>query len=142
MVKTNLSFTPLRLSKCLKLQLPTWFHMGAPLHSYNKSKDDCLKHVHKVTKNPHHLSWYNCKCKKCKKDWSRCCKDPHKYPSLVEIQPNPTLKADSLTLTHHCIKKNARAIVEWGNEIIFNPSVMTQMSLADCFRVFAPPPPK
>jgi len=56
---------------------------------------------------------------------------------------NPSSNApnDGLTLTHHHIEKNQRAIIHRGDEIIFNPSVTTH-SLSDCFRIFAPPMPE
>ena len=48
--EADLTFTPLKLSPQLKLQLPAWFHMGAPPRTYHKSKDECLKTVHGASK--------------------------------------------------------------------------------------------
>jgi len=46
----DLTFTPLKLSKHLKQQLPAWFHIGAAPRMYHKSRDECLKQVHKVAR--------------------------------------------------------------------------------------------
>ena len=48
--EAKLTFTPLRLSKQLKVQLPAWFHLGAPPRAYNKLKDECLRNRHRVGK--------------------------------------------------------------------------------------------
>ena len=154
----KLTFAPMRLSKQLKLQLPAWFHLGAPPRAYNKLKDECLKTRHKVGKvknlrsltrrlrhgSPHqHLT--NCPCEDCKKDRLKGCIDPHKCALkantllsglALKFNPNVSRQHDNLTLTHHRLEKNARANIRGGDEITFNPTVTTRSSLADCFRVF------
>ena len=159
----DLAFAPMKLSKCLKLQLPAWFHMGAPPRTYHKSRDECLKRVHKISKvrnlvkfckhlrreNTEHAPWHNCQCEDCKGDRAGGCKDPHKCASTAEaISTNLSLKfnltapsqKDGLTLTHRRLEKNARANVANGDELIFNPSVTTRTNLSDCFRIFATKP--
>ena len=119
----DLIFTPLKLSKHLKLQLLAWFHMGAPPRTYHKSKDECLKRVHGISKvknlmklckhlhqeNSEHVPWHNCKCISCVEDRLKGCKDPHKCASTAEaiaiklsLKLNPTTptQKDGLTLTH------------------------------------------
>ncbi|KIM56058.1 hypothetical protein SCLCIDRAFT_29957 [Scleroderma citrinum Foug A] len=159
----DLTFAPLKLSKHLKLQLPAWFHMGAPPCTYHKSRDECLKGVHGISKvknlvklckclfqdNSEHAPWHNCKCTSCKSDRTKGCKDPHKCASAAEAiviklslkfnLTTPTQK-DGLTLTHQCHEKNARADVANGDELVFNPSVMTRTNLSECFRIFASQP--
>ena len=80
--KANLTFTPLKLFSQLKLQLPVWFHMGAPPQTYHESKDECLKTIHRISKvknlmklykwlwcdGTNHVPWHNCKCRGCKTD--------------------------------------------------------------------------
>ena len=157
--KANLTFAPLKLSKPLKRQLPAWFHLGAPPRTYHNSRDGCLKKTHKITKvknllklckrirqnDPTHAPWRNCKCKDCEKDRSEGCQNPHKCASTAEAiliqlaqkyNPNDRPRKDDLTLTHRWKEKNARANVENGDELIFNPSVTTNTNLADCFRIF------
>ena len=159
--KADLTFAPLKLSSQLKLQLPAWFHMGAPPRTYHKSKDECLKTVHGISKvknlmklykrlrrdGTNHVPWHNCKCRGCKTDRRNGCKDPHKCASVAEaivikltqkFNPTAQTKKDDLTLTHRRLEKNARANVE--NELIFNPSVTTKGNLSDAFRIFAPKP--
>ena len=160
---TDLVFAPLKLSKHLKLQLPAWFHMGAPPRTYHKAKDECLKKVHKITKvknliklckrlrqeNSEHAPWHNCQCGSCTRDRGKGCKDPHKCASAAEaiiiklsIKLNPTAPSqkDGLTLTHKRLEKNAKADIANGDEITFNPSVTTRSNLSDCFRILAPNP--
>ena len=159
----DLTFVPLKLSKHLKLQLPAWFHMGAPPCTYHKSRDECLKGVHGISKvknlvklckrlcqdNSEHAPWHNCKCTSCKSDRTKGCKDPHKCASAAEaiviklsLKFNPTTptQKDGLTLTHQRHEKNARADVANGDELVFNPSVMTRTNLSECFRIFASQP--
>ena len=162
-MEADLTFAPLKLSHHLKLLLPAWFHMGTPLPTYHKVKDSCLKQVHKISKvknlmklykwirqdDSGHIPWCNCKCAGCEEDRSRGCKDPHKCASMAEaiiiklsqkFNPTASTRKDGLTLTHRRLEKNARASVENGDELIFNPSVTTKNNLSDCFRVFAPKP--
>ena len=154
----RLTFAPLRLSKQLKAQMPVWFHLGAPPRAYHKLRDKCLKLRHKVGRvknlrslakrlnpdSPHQAdgSW---PCSECEKDRERGCKNPHKCAvtatALVaglaqKLNPAIPRQKDGLSLTHHRLEKNVRANIKRGDEVIFNPSVTTRTSLADCFRVF------
>ena len=157
--KAKLTFAPLKLSSSLKRHLPAWYHMGAPPKTYHKARDDCLKNTHKISKvknllklckrlrqnDSTHAPWHNCKCTSCEEDRLKGCKDPHKCAStaeaiIIQLAPkfNPTAPAqrDDLTLTHRRREKNAKANVENGDELIFNPTVTTRTNLADCFRIF------
>ena len=157
---TNLAFAPLKLSKSLKLQLPAWYHLGAPPRTYNKARNDCLKCTHKAMKiknliklckrlcptNHNHQQWSNCNCSCCLRDRTNGCKDPHSCASTVEaillkinqkFNPAGPTNTDNLTLTHHRIEKNAQANIARGDEITFNPSITTRTNLSDCFRIFA-----
>ena len=138
--------------------------MGAAPRTYHKSRDECLKQVHKVARvknlvklckrlrqpNLNHAPWHNCKCRDCKRDRTKGCQDPHKCASTAEaitlnlslkFDPTAPTQKDGLTLTHRHLEKNARADVARGDEIIFNPSVTTRANLSDCLRVFPQQPP-
>ena len=159
----KLTFAPLKLSRRLKLQLPAWFHMGAPPRTYHKSNDKCLKCTHKITKvknlmklckcvrlaTPDHAPWHNCKCLNCIKDQEEGCKNPHKCASTAEaiilklsakLNPTAPSQKDGLTLTHRGLEKNARADIANGDELTFNPSVTTRTNLSECFRIFPSQP--
>jgi len=159
----NLTFAPLKLSKKLKLQLPAWFHMGAPPRTYHKSRDECLKRVHKISKvknlvklckrlcqgDRKHIPWHNCKCACCEEDRRKGCKNPHKCADAAEaiimklspkLNPTAPSQKDALTLTHHRLEKNAKADIANGDELTFNPSVTARSNLSECFRIFAPQP--
>ena len=156
--EAKLTFTPNKLSKTLKQQLPAWFHLGAPPRAYNKLRDHCLKTIHKIGKVKNlrslskrlfqpgntHQNCIDCPCEDCNKDRRKGCRHPHKcavsaYNLLVglsqKLNPSGPTQKDGLTLTHHRLEKNARANLPRGDEILFNPSVTTRSSLADCFRV-------
>ena len=155
---SKLTFAPLRLSKQLKLQLPAWYHMGAPPRAYNKLRDECLKHHHKVAKvknlrtlikrlkpGSNHHPHKDCTCTECNRDRTKGCKNPHRCATNAntfllglseKFNPAVSRQTDGLTLTHRRKEKNARAIIQRGDETIFNPSVTTRTSLEDCFRVF------
>ena len=156
--ESKLTFSPNKLSKPLKRQLPAWFHLGAPPRAYNKLRDECLKRIHRIGKIKNlksltkrlfytantHQDCRDCSCADCNKDRLKGCENPHKcavsaYNLLVgisqKLNPMGPSQKDGLTLTHHRIEKNARANLPRGDEILFNPSVTTRSSLADCFRV-------
>ena len=118
----------------------------------------CLKTIHKIGKVKNlkvlskRLFWttnthqdnINCPCNDCNKDRTKGCSNPHKcavsvYNILVslsqKLNPMGPSQQDGLTLTHHRLEKNAKANLPRGDEILFNPSVTTYSSLADCFRV-------
>ena len=148
----------------LKLELPAWYHLGAPPKAYHKLKDECLQRNHRTRKvkdllkvskrlrpetTTHHPR-RNCACRPCRSDRSRSCKNPQKCAkaakSLLEslaplYNPISNPPNDGLTLTHHRLEKNKRAVVHCGDEVLFNPTV-TAHSLSDCFRIFAAPKPK
>ena len=156
--ESKLTFALSKLSKPLKQQLPAWFHLGAPPHAYNKLRDQCLKTVHKVGKVKNlkslsrrlfqmantHQDHPECSCEDCNNDRQEGCMNPHKcavsaYNLLAglsqKLNPSGPSQKDGLTLTHHRLEKNARANLPRGDVKLFNPSVTTHSSLADCFRV-------
>ena len=160
----RLSFAPLKLARHLKLELPAWYHLGAPPKAYHKVKDECLQQNHKSRKvkdllkvskhlrpeNTRHHPRRNCACQPCRSDQSRSCRNPHKCAqtakALLEgLSPlyNPMLNPpnDGLTLTHHRLEKNQRAVIHRGDKVIFNPTV-TAHSLSNCFRIFMLPKQK
>ena len=55
-----------------------------------------------------------------------------------KFNPTAQTKKDDLTLTHRRLEKNAKANVENGDELIFDPSVTTKGNLSDAFQIFAP----
>ena len=80
-------------------------------------------------------------------DREKGCANPHKCTKMAKdllecLAPlyNPFSNApnDSMTLTHHCLEKNQRAVIHHSDEIILNPTVTTH-SLSNCFRIFTPP---
>ncbi|KAG1879326.1 hypothetical protein C8R48DRAFT_570982, partial [Suillus tomentosus] len=159
--KFNLSFAPQKLSNNLKLQLPTWFHLGAPPKTYNKSKDKCLQMNHETntikdllmtskrictnTTTPKHSPRKNCTCQACKTDRNNGCLNPHKCATsantiLNKLSPklNPLTESnkDDLTLTHHRKEKNNQTFITMKGEITFDPSLTIRTCLSDCFRIF------
>ena len=159
-----MSFAPLKLSRQLKRELPAWYHLGAPPRAYHKSKDDCLQRTHKANKvknlikmsnrlrhrDETHHPRRNCACQPCHVDREKGCVNPHKCAQTAKdllerlaplYNPSSNPPNDDLTLTHHRLEKNQRAIIHRGDEIVLNPSVTTH-SLSNCFRIFAPPMPK
>jgi len=87
----NLSFAPLKLPRHLKLELPAWYHLGAPPRTYHKSKDKCLQQTHKAHKiknlikmsdrlrhrdRTHHHPQRNCACQPCHIDREGLCEPP------------------------------------------------------------------
>ncbi|KAG1822462.1 uncharacterized protein BJ212DRAFT_1263699 [Suillus subaureus] len=122
----NVSFTPIKISKDIKKQLPTWCHIGAPLKTYHKTKDKCLQEKHKsiTVKNliktskrltnmrnnsQCHLPHKDCTCPPCKKDRQVGCPNPHKCAAnareiLSKLTPKYDMrtkpKKDSLSLMH------------------------------------------
>ncbi|KAH7914513.1 hypothetical protein BJ138DRAFT_974891, partial [Hygrophoropsis aurantiaca] len=159
--QTNLKFAPTKLSRNLKKQLPAWTHIGAQPKTYNAKRDDCLKNTHNATtihqinksakrlrKKPNHQDPHtersNCKCKACKSDRLKGCKNPHKCAIIAnniikKLAPiynhRREPKFDNLTLTHRRIEKNQKADVPNGDEIIFDPSITTKESLGEGFRI-------
>ena len=160
---TRQTFAPLHLSKQLKMQMPAWFHLGAPLKAYHKLKDKCLKLHHKIGKvknlwlltkhlrpGASHQVDRNCPCTDCERDRTKGCENPHKCAvtaaALVaglaqKLNPAIPRQMDGLSLTHHHLEKNTWANPRCSNEIVFNPSVMTRTSLVDCFYIFTTLPP-
>ncbi|KAG2346927.1 hypothetical protein BDR05DRAFT_842179, partial [Suillus weaverae] len=148
-------------SKNLKNQLPAWWHMGTAPRTYNKTKDKCLQEKHNLknvkdliktsqrlnktnTNEPHHKR-KNCVCAPCKTDRRNGCKNPNKCATTAALilqklapkfNPNTTPIKDNLTLTHRRKEKNSRALANKRNETIFDPSITTKDTLAECFRIF------
>ncbi|KAH7905232.1 hypothetical protein BJ138DRAFT_976902, partial [Hygrophoropsis aurantiaca] len=155
----NMSFAPTNLSEDLKLELPSWFHLGTPPNTYHKSRDECLKTKHnsvnvggllRISKRldsppEPHSSRRNCKCGCCKADRERGCENPHKCATTAKkiidsicprLNPKNAPRHDNLTLTHTRKEKNRQAIKTGQGEILFDPSVTTRAALEDCFRIF------
>lgn len=91
-----------------------------------------------------HQDCSECFCDDCNEDRWKGCANPHKcavsaYNLLVglsqKLNPLGPSQKDDLTLTHHRLEKNARANLPKGDVILFNLSITTCLSLADCFRV-------
>ncbi|KAH0825893.1 hypothetical protein J3R83DRAFT_7701, partial [Lanmaoa asiatica] len=153
------SFAPLKLSKHLKKQLPTWMHLGASPRTYHETRDACLKTLHKTKRiknlakltrrlidvHLRHLPDPACVCIPCMRDRQRGCKNPHKCAAtareiLARLTPkfDPSTRSpnDNLTLTHHRREKNSRASVKSGDELIFDPTVTARSSPPEYFRIF------
>ncbi|KAG2741207.1 hypothetical protein P692DRAFT_201656225, partial [Suillus brevipes Sb2] len=161
----NISFAPIKISKDIKKQLPTWCHIGAPKKTYHKSKDKCLQGSHKsqTIKNmlkickrltdirnssQPHFPRKDCPCPPCKKDRINGCLNPHKCAAtareiLSKITPKfdtrTKPKRDELSLTHRRKEKNIQAHERRRGEILFDPTVTIRTSLKDCFRIFVDP---
>ncbi|KAH7904523.1 hypothetical protein BJ138DRAFT_968443, partial [Hygrophoropsis aurantiaca] len=158
----NMTFAPTNLSKDLKMELPSWFHLGTPSKTFHKSRDECLKTNHpsekisnlmqianRLDQTQNHQSSHsrrkNCKCNDCKTDRNNGCLNPNKCATnalkiIDSINPklNPTKnpRNDNLTLTHRRKEKNQQAIKTGIGEILFDPTLTTRSSLGDCFRIF------
>lgn len=154
--KTNLQLHPIKLSRKLKKQMLAWYHIGVPPKLYSGRKADCLKNNHEarticdVLKTAdrlnHHDSGHrphpDCPCKQCCRDRNKGCKHPHRCAALAQeiagnlppkFDPHTKPNKDHLTLTHRRWEKNIRATVSRGDEILFDPSVMTKHHLSKCF---------
>jgi hypothetical protein len=94
--KHNVSFAPLKLSGSLKDQMPAWYHLGAPLKPYHKTKNLCLQILHKVksvkdlktmsnrlTRAETHQPKPTCPCNYCLEDRLTGCKNPDKCVHTV-----------------------------------------------------------
>ncbi|KAG2738108.1 hypothetical protein P692DRAFT_201661577, partial [Suillus brevipes Sb2] len=157
----NVSFAPIKLSKELKTQLPAWWHLGAAPRTYNKAKNQCLQKTHSISTikdlmktsqrlhrsndGEQHSNRKNCACSTCKIDRRNGCQNPHKCAQIAQsilqkispkFDPSTTPVKDNLTLTHRRKEKNQRALTNRRDEIIFDPTVTTKNTLAECFRIF------
>jgi hypothetical protein len=157
----NVSFAPIKLSKELKTQLPAWWHLGATPRTYNKAKNQCLQKTHSISTikdlmktsqrlhrsnvGEQHSNRKNCACSTCKIDRRNGCQNPHKCAQIAQsilqkispkFDPSTTPVKDNLTLTHRRKEKNQRALTNRQDEIIFDPTVTTKNTLAECFRIF------
>ena len=154
--KHHLTFTPRKLSKALKRQMPAWFHIRVPPNLYHKMKIEYLQQRHKTVyikdlkrvcgrlnnANSRHLPNQSCLCRQCRQDRAWGCTNPHKCAQhakditglsdeLYNMYKHP--KKDGLTLTHHQKEKNQRAVIANGEEITFDPTITARGSLDECF---------
>jgi ribonuclease HI len=162
--KFNVSFAPIKISKQIKKQLPTWHHIGAPTTAFHKTKDKCLQNTHKshtiknmikISKHTtniqnnsqRHLPHKDCTCPPCQKDQQVGCSNPHKCATtareiLSKITPKYDTgtkpKKDELSLTHRRKEKNTQAHQSRNGEILFDPTTI-RTNLKDCFRIFTDP---
>ncbi|KAG2104741.1 uncharacterized protein F5147DRAFT_579826 [Suillus discolor] len=91
--KHNIVFTPIKMSKNIKKQLPAWHNIGAPQNMYHKTKNKCLQETHNVQNIKNlikcrkrltrlrgdllHVSRKTCACSNCKRDRNKGCKNPY-----------------------------------------------------------------
>ncbi|KAI0038161.1 hypothetical protein FA95DRAFT_1466105, partial [Auriscalpium vulgare] len=154
-------FAALKLSRDLKRNLPAWYHIGTEKMKPITDKPKCLMYNHlvsavgdlarvvsRLTNDPtkrRHFPRSTCACPDCRTDRALGCKNPHQCAETAEdlltrMNPktslNPSPAKDDLTLTGRRLEKNAGAVAQKNGEVIFNPSVTTSKSMADCFRVF------
>ena len=156
--KNNLTFTPRKLSKSLKRQMPAWFHIGVPPKQYHKRQTACLREKHKVKVmrdlvrigrrlNQHdnsHQPNQQCICRPCRENRAIGCQNPHRCALAAKnivgnlhnkFNPWEQTRKDNLTLTHHRRGKNQRANIARGDEILFDPTITARGTLDECFRV-------
>ncbi|KAI0043865.1 hypothetical protein FA95DRAFT_1497965, partial [Auriscalpium vulgare] len=157
--KYNVSFAALRLTRSLKSQLPSWYHLGSAPRRLN-DRATCLQMTHKVktvaqlmkaAKRLHHAvhgrrhnARRNCACLDCQFDRVIGCDNPHRcaeeaherlnniFPKLSPLMRTP---ADGLSLTHRRKRQNEVAKETQGT-ITFDPTVTCKNNLAECIRVF------
>ena len=162
--KYNANLAAIRMTEMLRAQLPAWYHPTADPYPINNRKAKCLIEKHKALnvadlmtvstwlRNPEqlipHRNETQCPCTACVNDRIRGCTDPsacatealiriHKaYPKYNPLRPGDPHDNLSLTKTRKVRNDDAR---QNDNLILFDPSITTKTSLADCFRVFTDP---
>ena len=162
--KYNVNFAAIRLDAHLKAQLPAWYHLGSEPRPINNNAAKCLIHKHKTRTiadlirasarlrtpdrdNPHHPSIY-CRCRDCCNDRDNFCWTPHECAkealtriNLIFPKLNPLLRDahhGNLSLTPARKFRN-RTAQENNESTLFDPSITSKDSLAECFRVFTDP---
>ncbi|KAI0047074.1 hypothetical protein FA95DRAFT_1493083, partial [Auriscalpium vulgare] len=157
--KHNVSFAALRLTRALKKQLPSWYHLGSIPRRLN-AQATCLQMTHKIktvaqlikaarrldhmVNGRRHAARRNCACIDCRFDRITGCENPHRcaeeararinniLPKLNPMEHTPT---DGLSLTHRRQRQNDTAKAAQG-VITFDPTVTCKSHLAECIRVF------
>jgi ribonuclease HI/exonuclease III len=162
--KYNVNFAAIRLDTRLKAQLPAWFHVGSENRPINNNTSKCLLTKHgtktiadllktsarlrnQTPENPHRPSNF-CRCKDCCDDRNTHCWTPHEcaQEALTRIRTtfpilNPLAHDEhhgNFSLTPNRKRRNSNAR-ERNEDILFDPSITTKNSLAECFRVFTDP---
>ncbi|KAG2037879.1 hypothetical protein BDR03DRAFT_806265, partial [Suillus americanus] len=158
MKTNNVSFAPNKLSAQLKSQMPAWCHLGAPPKTYHRTRDKCLRSIHKVesvkdlrdmttrlTNQGTHDATSTCACNECVEDRLMGCTNPNKCAKTAHhildnlnplFNPNTSPKKDGLTLTHRRLEKNSQMRTRQRGEILFDPSITSKNHLSECFRIF------
>jgi len=162
--KYNANLATIRMTATLRAQLPAWYHPATDTAPMNNRKAKCLAEKHGVLtvadlltvsmrmRNPKQAipHWNNpyCPCIACIDDRLQGCTNPsacaseahtrtHKtYPKYNPLHPGDPHDNLSLTSTRKIRNENAR---QNNNLILFDPSITTKTSLADCFRIFTDP---
>ena len=160
----NVNLAAIRLDTHLKAQLPAWHHIGSEARPIRNNASKCLLHKHHVKTiadlvrasarlrapdrdNPHQPSIY-CRCQDCQEDRTNLCWTPHEcaMEALTRInltfpKMNPLLRDahhGNLSLTPNRKARNSTA--KDNNEtILFDSSMTSKRSLAECFRAFTDP---
>ncbi|KAI0038392.1 hypothetical protein FA95DRAFT_1505719, partial [Auriscalpium vulgare] len=157
--KYNVSFAALRLTRSLKRQLPSWYHLGSIPRRLN-ARATCLQNNHRIktvaqlvkTSNRlhqpvngrQHAARRNCACLDCRFDRIIGCGNPHKCAEeaqarianiLPKLDPTARTPNDGLSLTRHRRQQN-KAAKETQGSILFDPTVTCKTNLAECIRVF------
>ncbi|KAH9176241.1 hypothetical protein EDB89DRAFT_1846301 [Lactarius sanguifluus] len=165
--KHNATFAPINISKDLQEALPAWQHLGVEKTAPQNHQSKCLTKNHKSTRirdmlkiteclqgqysRGTHTPVYTCRCKDCTTDRERGCKNPQccaieaqKRINKITLKLNPMRphNQDNLTLTKRRLENNEQTSEDDEEEeqgTTFNPSVMVNTNLSDCFRIFTDP---
>lgn len=153
--KYDTNLAAICMTAALRAQLPAWYHPAANTHPINNRKAKCLHEKHGAlsvadlltistrVKNTNqtiqHRNSPRCLCTACVDDRLQGCEDPsacatkaaHKtHPKYNPLRPGDPHDNLSPTSTRKNRNENARQSDEL---ILFDPSITTKTSLADCF---------
>jgi ribonuclease HI/exonuclease III len=159
--KLEVMLHALKLSDNVKASMPAWMHPGIQPRSYYAPLNDCLKTTHKVVyvkdlirmarrarglnQGRRHTNNKRCACSECITDRQRKCENPNKCCKIADYllgrmeevfregDPGPS---DGLTHTPGRRKKYAETIPARGDQVVFDPSITIQDSVADAIRIF------
>jgi ribonuclease HI/endonuclease/exonuclease/phosphatase family metal-dependent hydrolase len=150
-----------KLSDEIKKQFPAWSHVASQGWTYSELHDKCLRKNHKVRTcgdlleianaaqmqraQGLHIERPECRCTTCRTMREQGCLHPikcmgrarkilDKLPEKFSLNSRPP--NDGLTLTHHRVERNQQNSTRQTEEIIFDPTMSTKTSLAECFRAF------
>ena len=164
--KYNTHLAAIRITPQLRAQLPAWYHIASAPRPIGNAASTCLLRNHDVTKvtdliktsarernpnrnpdMPHHNQRF-CRCRDCDEDRAKGCQNPYlcaqeALTRLEQIAPklNPMTPGNThgnFSLTESRKRRNQLA-KERNEAILFDPSITTKGSLADCFRIFTNP---